>query len=138
MKNMTYRLVTDENGEIGISIENIESWSKHYASILESMKTDSIQFDGKFEVMSLLYRVSKDMAADPEKFLIKKKPGRPKNNTKIKVRRTMCMFYQLNRASTLMEAKELTAKHLGKSFDAVDKAARGFTLEQMEAGKYYF
>ncbi|MCU4499258.1 hypothetical protein KTI59_03850 [Acinetobacter radioresistens] len=134
MRDKTYRLATDANGDIGLSIENIESWGNHYLSILEVLKDESVNFQGKGEVMRLLYKTGMHMLEDPKKYLKKKPVGRPNKSTPEVVKKTMCIMYKLGLATTLVEAKERTAKHLKMTFDAVDKAARGFTLEKLQGG----
>lgn len=135
---MTNKLYMDNDGHIGLSIENVENFANYYLSLVEKLKLreENLSEDDRLYLMLLLKETATKMLENPSNFLKKKNRGRPNENTNQRIKRTMCMFYALGLARNLEEARAKTATHLDKSLDAIEKGAKGLTLAMLKSGKY--
>lgn len=129
------KLKRDNNGNIGMSEENVINFANHYLEIMTKINTgESLSEDEKTNLMLLLHTTANQMLEEPIKFLNKKSKGRPDKGTKKLIRKTIRMFLATG-TLTFKEAKQKTQRWLREqgyfiSLESISKQAQGMDISK--------
>lgn len=129
------KLKRDNNGNIGMSEENVINFANHYLEIMTKINTgENLSEDEKTNLMLLLHKTANEMLIEPTKFLNKKPKGRPNKGTKQLVRKTIRMFLATGTLS-FKEAKRKAEKWLSRqghsiSLESIEKQAQGMDISK--------